>query len=136
MSKMREIKFRAWEIPSKKMVYFPKLGVMKDIDTGSDDLMLGVIEHLSGYEGINYFLHKEDTELMQYTGLKDKNNKEIYEEDIMKWGKKIFVVKWSKTSAYFEGRYIDVGYDLLCNCSRGGEIIGNIYKNPELLKNK
>ena len=110
---MREIKFRAWDKLAKSMYQ---------------------VQSLTTYKGADDILCKKDCEIMQYTGLKDENKKEIYEGDIIKWGEKIFVVEWSKTGAYFKGRYTNLGYDLLCNCFRNNEVIGNIYENPELLK--
>ncbi len=107
------------------------------------------------------WLGKLDVELMQYTGLKDKNGKEIYEGDIVDvkydttvWGRKIkydFLgqVKFgSFESEEREGCYDDIeGWymlttsdvsgqlkkDSLANHNRRCEIIGNIHENPELL---
>jgi len=75
---------------------------------------------------------------MQFTGLKDRNGKEIYEGDIVKgiWGKtniNIFKIVWSNKYASFDGedkegeRYVFGDYD------ENLEVIGNIYENPELL---
>ena len=70
----------------------------------------------------------DDLEIMQFTGLLDKNGKEIYEGDVTRCGQeeKIGVVEWHKEFAMFT------------NCAVADpnkcEVIGNIYENPELIK--
>lgn len=118
---MREIKFRAWDKTEKKMIFHENTcGGLRDFF----DKM-----HLinDGYGRMN---------LMQHTGLLDKNGKEIYEGDIVKWlnqmqSKEDYaknpykqkVVKWGKESCSFNISTIDNDY----------EVIGNIYENPELV---
>ena len=72
----------------------------------------------------------EDCVIMQFTGLKDKNGKEIYEGDIIDWilpnktKLRRSLVEWDNECTKFRifGKLIQI------------EIIGNIYENPELLK--
>lgn len=84
------------------------------------------------------FAFSEDEILMQYTGLKDKNGKEIYEGDILRnpdSQKSDFFVKFNPGGwdAVYKGNFTLSLYPILSEHS-GCEIIGNIYFNPELLK--
>lgn len=106
----REIKFRAWDTKRNRWCdSFSVNGV------GAVDASEGVI-------------------LMQYTGLKDKNGKEIYEGDVVKWGAGV-----KETVIFRDAKFCIEGIDsysipLLKNDCKDFEIIGNIYENPELLK--
>ena len=128
---MREIKFRAWDKETSNM-----------IDFKSDDIDLFTL--CIGDKGwyISFYNHEDDEMfydnpmkrfiLMQYTGLKDKNGKEIYEGDIVKYS--IFwtsVVKFEGIDDPEMGDTIGMGYNTKYEY---GEIIGNIYENKELLK--
>jgi uncharacterized phage protein (TIGR01671 family) len=119
---MREIKFRAWDSEQYEMSYSDPL----------DDLE----------RAYSWFRELEDRdvkasgniELMQYTGLKDKNGKEIYEGDIVKGGAETVVMEW-KNEMWTEEGYI-TGFSELSEGANCYEIIGNLYENPELLKEK
>lgn len=70
--------------------------------------------------------------IMQFTGLKDKNDTEIYEGDILRWHymeEGVGVVKYSDRYASFEP-FNQLRFDAVADTF---EVIGNIYENPELL---
>jgi len=66
----------------------------------------------------------------------DKNNQEIYDGDLIKFADKILQIKWSKLLARFVGETIDNKHDLFACYQDLYEIVGNIYKNPEILKKR
>lgn len=108
----REIKFRAWDKVYKRMVY-----VLNPIIHGEVDIFN--FNFLKNYD-CNY-------ECMQFTGLLDKNGKEIWEGDILKSEtmETLMPVKWYSDSA---------GFNLVWIKGHNVEVISNIYKNPELIK--
>ncbi|MBR3180671.1 hypothetical protein IKF63_01155, partial [Candidatus Saccharibacteria bacterium] len=72
---MRELKFRAWDTEAKCYVKDPIL-------TDNFGQVYEVCEEASNKRGTCLITHKPNVILEQYTGLKDKNGKEIYEGDI------------------------------------------------------
>lgn len=70
------------------------------------------------------------TTLGQSTGLKDKNGTPIYEGDILQEGHTIGAVKWRNTAGSF------MWLDILLDRLGSPFVIGNIYKNPELLEDE
>lgn len=71
----------------------------------------------------------EEVEIMQYTGLKDKNGKEIYEGDTLFWLKE-------RNLPHYEVKIPDIFYMLehmAYTQPQDLEILGNIYENPELI---
>lgn len=152
---MREIKFRAWDNKAKKWL----LGYEHSNLGGFS--MFGEMMLFNEWSSVvNRFILQqtdrkpEDLILMQFTGLYDKNGKEIYEGDILKYtahnGYGLFpgrlTVRWiaesgcfgySHSDQSFRHNYIspftehdELQYDVLNYC----EIIGNIYETPDLIK--
>ena len=141
---MREIKFRAWDIVNKrmfvprKMEFVPKTGVWLNSENITLDIGCTVVyfdaKPLEWAE--KYF------ELMQFTGLKDKNGKEIYEGDLIRYAGDdgvYFEVFYNQDSARFSmcrthyqgnrcGAYIPEITSIV------NEVIGNIHENKELIE--
>jgi len=131
---MREIKFRAWDKASKRMI-LPEYSDWEDFMIEPD----GTVS--SSYESGGYSPYRSksrvDYEIMQYTGLKDKNGKEIYEGDLIKFDDTnigfIDCEEWTEFFIHWisEPDCTDYARDFY-RISRA-EVIGNIHENPELL---
>ena len=124
---MREIKFRIYDPVGENMDYSP-------------ETFTGWLNDNFDFDG---YAEGEEPIVMQYTGLKDKNGKEIYEGDVLRheeitswYGAGVTEVVYSDKKARFEVTksigfsHKDLGDQLRNNMI----VIGNIYENPELLE--
>lgn len=122
---MREFKFRAWH------------------HGGGDPRVSGEMFYSHPFP-IIFWKRIEDeclsVEVMQYTGLKDKNGKYIYEGDILKTINNKNALVFFVNGVFALGG--DPGREILCTACAMEEVIGNIYEhkylieNPELLESK
>ena len=113
---MREIKFRAWDKKQKCWILDQQIK-----------------------KNFNQYYNQPNSILMQYTGLKDKRRKEIYEGDVLyyKLLEQNYLVQWDIHNAKFSAIGKRNTFD--SNAYRASafdqmEIVGNIYENPELLE--
>lgn len=121
-------KFRVWEKPTKKM--YEVWSFDKDFVRATPSLVVTSVRTLN----------TKDCILLQSTGLKDKNGKLIYENDVVIWNNKKHLITWNEhmcsfilqTSNYDETDVLE----FYMTDVQDLEIIGNIYTNPELLEVK
>lgn len=131
---MREIKFKIWDKTRNKML---TSNCGKFLLTQEGKAMF----HMDGDNPLEPIIDQIEYEVLQYTGLKDKNGKEIYEGDIVEVifsGKlRIFQVVFDLSELDFKAtngkEHYGNNFEYLTCCDEV-RIIGNIYENPELLK--
>jgi len=144
----REIKFRVWDTTKKEMVQVKQIIIPDGND--ENELQELAVSHLKYGTNPSHWLITSS--IMQYTGHKDKNGKEIYEGDIVTQGEgktgfppydagQPRVIEFCNGCWCFDdGDWIKFGYWIASNEGRNQlkqiEVIGNIYSNPELVEEK
>lgn len=123
---MREIKFRVWDKKREEFIY-----------------KFSVTEFVSYDPDLNEIFEKNDFVFQQYTGLKDKNGREIYEGDIL-----LYELSYEEShggeleNELYEVKFVD-GLFVWSDQSFCGqadaksfEVVGNVFENLELLKDE
>lgn len=156
---MRTIKFKAWDVQGKEMYYGKNTDAILTYNNG--EFGLQVDTHYPDHKLWNGEDHEipvfdsiEEFNVMQFTGLLDKNGKEIYEGDILKflphyphdfqerypWKKHGLIgngVSWKDGWLYADTTFADRKEEQLLVGKDGvvdeWEVIGNIYENKDLL---
>lgn len=132
-------KFRAWDRLRKEMNYKVMVG---NCDTDDENWTCPII----WIEDRKKWLHFDDYEcIMQSTGLKDKNGKEIFEGDVLEIQDEGEVfgnakLTWDNEQVVFMIEAISVDgialfHEILSDESYSYRVVGNVYENPELLEN-
>lgn len=109
---MRENKFRAWYPLKNKMIFLEECRADKWF----------------------WFFNDVTLKRMQYTGLKDKNGKEIYEGDMLRisFREDFQIVRYAKDGYFATSEF--ALFELIRDEGYTYEVVGNIYENPELLE--
>jgi uncharacterized phage protein (TIGR01671 family) len=141
---IRDIKFRAWDDEKKQWLLGYEYSNLGGFSLFGECMLLGEWSHILNAYILNpeaYQHCEKDLRVMQFTGLHDKNGKEIYEGDIIRcrfidssdghchdiyFHNGDFRIRWTmfRLSELFD--FMEDKESL--------EVIGNIYENPELLK--
>lgn len=122
---MRELKFRAWNKFHKKWI----LDVLIE-SSDNNNFTLATFHNLN--ETIKD--EEETVHIMQYTGLKDKNGKEIYEGDIIEYNNLFDEEIRKQIIKNMTEWLIEYGYEYEEMCSyRNIIVLGNIYENGDLI---
>ena len=126
-------KYRAWDSVEKKFVehfFITDNGLICNMEKPTSDSKLLIP------------IEKSELTLMQSTGLKDKNGKEIFEGDIVDYKGRKAVIKWHGSYASFIYIFVDelqkrvAGWSPLYLAYFHFEVIGNKFETPELLEVK
>lgn len=129
---MKGLKFRVWD---KEREYYLDETELAGITPDGKNILYIEEEEISKLEVEGNYI------LEQYTGLKDKNGKEIYEGDIVEYTTCYYgnekrhrkVVEWSEWDSDDFGEPHNLGYSNLSECM---EVVGNVHENADLLEKK
>lgn len=135
---MRTLKFRAWDKKKNKWLVGYNVGNLGGFSLFGEVILLGEWSHVLD----TYFLAREghsseDLVVMQFTGLTDRNGKEVYEGDLIDYaGLKPLKIEWR--NAGFAAPLLPFENSDPIALSQEGfsafaEVIGNVYENPELI---
>jgi uncharacterized phage protein (TIGR01671 family) len=117
----REIKFRAWDRKNKAMFFSGEIVIYLD-----GTIFEWQMQDLEPTKNI---------EIMQFTGLKDKTGKDIYEGDVVKNKRgNVYSVIWKNCGFFFDEKSETMLINHTIIYDWEVEVIGNIYENLELLK--
>ncbi|WP_342505661.1 YopX family protein [Sporosarcina sp. FSL K6-2383] len=127
---MREIKFRVFDTTTHDMYHPGEDG--SQLIIGMSHALDGDRNYVALWSDEGEICREGDAEFMQYTGLKDKDGREIYEDDIVEFGAGPYQVVYEKGCHYVhtphDSEFLHVIKESYI------EIIGNIHSNPELLE--
>jgi uncharacterized phage protein (TIGR01671 family) len=130
---MREIKFRVWGIKEREMEFVGAIDW-----TPLNERVITCNTKTRKHYSFQDNRFPDSFVLMQFTGLQDVNGKDIYEGDIIKPSdsKLFFVIAWDEKLCKFGGLHPDKEFGLRLNKLNTDyyTVIGNIYENPELIK--
>ncbi len=125
---MREIKFRVWHKEKK---------IIREVCEVSFAGGYVILEGFGSFGAIEAPIR--DVELIQYTGVNDKNGKEIYTGFFVRWGLRVYEICFDCGFYMRDLSRINPDYPITKEFKKASdefEVIGNIYENPEILKDK
>jgi len=123
----RDIKFRAWEPLNEKMIYFDGFIPFQI----GDRFIEGSLNSQNQEKKYLTTMNFDAIEVMEFSGLRDKNGKEMYEGDILHIeGRDIPQLLYFEDSAFQTDEFLLFDVKLL----RTIKVVGNIYENSELLE--
>ncbi|WP_431162817.1 YopX family protein [Bacillus mycoides] len=116
---MQVVKFRVWDMKRKEMVYINDLYFFEE--EGIHEIIDGIAKgHHTAYK------------IMQYTSMKDKKGKRVYEGDIISYRDRVYESDEREVICFIDGGFgtkdwwlRDIGEY---------EVVGNVYENPELIE--